>query len=80
MTILIRVICDKNAICTYALLDTTESQRTFCDQRLVEKLKATGPKITLPIQNLSSRATSKKLQNVFTVSNIPMKPLLFLVS
>ena len=60
MTIPIRVTCGKNTICTYALLDTG-SQRTFCDQRLAERLEATGPKITLPIQTLSSGITSKNV-------------------
>ena len=60
LTIPIRVACGKNTICTYALLDTG-SQQTFCDQRLAEKLEATGPKITLPIQTLSSGFTSKNV-------------------
>ena len=63
MTIPIRVTCGKNTICTYALLDTG-SQRTFCDQRLAERLEATGSKITLPIQTLSSGITSKNVSRL----------------
>jgi len=58
MTVPVRVIYKNQMVNTYALLDTG-SQRTFCEQSLASKLGATGPKVSLPIQTLSSGPDSK---------------------
>ena len=53
MTLPVRVRCGRHEVLTYAMLDSG-SQRTFCQSALARKLKARGPRQSVPMYTLST--------------------------
>ena len=63
MIVPVKISSGSKTVLTYALCDTG-SEKTFCNRAIVNKLKLTGSKISLPVQPFSTESRSDVVNGI----------------